>query len=228
MLILFDIDGTLLLTQGKGIQAMLRAGADVFGDPFDAQVDSAGRLDPLIMADMVAAAGVMGDAEAMLAFRRAYHRRLEEVLTPGVSEALPGVSDLLGALDGEDAVLGLVTGNLPETGLLKLERAGITTERFTIRAWADDSPHDPPARDHLPAVALARYRDAYDREADPARTVIIGDTPHDVQCAHANGLRCLGVATGKFGVDDLHRAGADHVMADLTPTAEILQWLSTP
>lgn len=228
MLILFDIDGTLLLTRGKGIQAMLRAGADVFGEPFDVTVDSAGRLDPLIMADMVLAAGADGHPDAMQAFRQAYHKRLDEILTPGVSEALPGVQDLLAALDGEDAVQGLVTGNLPETGLLKLDRAGIDTARFTIRAWATDSPHDPPARDHLPAVALERFRDAHDRDADLERTVIIGDTPHDVQCAHVNGLRCMGVATGKFGVDELRRAGADHVVADLTPTEEILRWLTTP
>lgn len=227
MLILFDIDGTLLLTRGQGIRAMLRAGADVFGEPFDPAVESAGRLDPLIMADMVLAAGVDGHPEAMEAFRRAYHARLDEVLTPGVTEALPGTQDLIDAIDAEDAVMGLVTGNLPETGLLKLDRAGFDSTKFTIRAWATDSPHEPPARDHLPAVALDRYREAHARDADLERTVIIGDTPHDVQCAHANGLRCLAVATGKFDVDELHQAGADRVVADLTPTDEIVQWLKS-
>jgi len=229
VLILFDIDATLLTTRGLGIEAMRRAAGDVFGDLGDLErVDSAGRLDPLIMSDMLAVGGLDPSPESIDAFRRAYYRRLDEILTPGVASSLPGVPELLEALASiEGVAIGLVTGNLPETGLLKLERASIDADLFTIRAWATDSPHEPPARDHLPGVALARYAEIHRRDADRALTTIIGDTPHDVQCAKAHALRCLSVSTGKFDSSSLERAGADLVVDDLSATEEILRWLKT-
>ena len=183
MLVLFDIDATLITTRGKGIEAMRQAGRDTFGEPFDVEhVDTAGRLDPLIMADMLAAAGHEVTEASINAFRDAYRRRLDEALVPGVGSPLPGVVALLDRLRlVEGLVMGLVTGNLPETGALKLQRAGLDVALFTVHAWATDSPHVPPHRDHLPGVALERYAAAAAREADRSRTWIVGDTPHDVR-----------------------------------------------
>jgi phosphoglycolate phosphatase-like HAD superfamily hydrolase len=230
MLVLFDIDATLITTEGKGIEAMRRAGRDTFGEPFEVEhVDTAGRLDPLIMADMLAAAGHEATEAAINAFRDAYRRRLDEALEPGVGRPLPGVVELLDRLRiVEGLVMGLVTGNLPETGALKLERAGIDVAQFTVHAWATDSPHTPPHRDHLPGVALERYAAATAREAERGLTWIVGDTPHDVRCARAHGLRCLAVATGRFGESDLASAGADRVVSDLRATEEIVRWLTSP
>jgi len=230
MLVLFDIDATLITTKGKGIEAMRQAGRDTFGEPFDVgHVDAAGRLDPLIMADMLAAAGHEVTEPAMNAFRDAYRRRLDQALVPGVGRPLPGVVELLDRLClVEGLVLGLLTGNLPETGTLKLERSGIDVGRFGVHAWGTDSPHRPPHRDHLPGVALERYAAASDREPDRSRTWIVGDTPHDVRCARVHGLRCLAVATGKFAEWELVAAGADRVVPDLRETDEIVGWLTSP
>ena len=82
----------------------------------------------------------------------------------------------------------------------------------------------PPCRTHLPAVGMARYRERHG-EIECERVTIIGDTPHDVACAKAHGCRCLGVATGSFSHDDLSRAGADLVLADLSGTKEVVGWL---
>jgi len=228
--VLFDIDATLLTTRGQGIRALRRAGADVFGEPFEVEhVESSGRLDPLIMLDMIEAARKRATEARLEEFRAAYLRRLDETLVPGVAGALPGVPALLEALGRiDEMVVGLVTGNLPETGLLKLERAGIDARQFEIRAWGCDSPHEPPARDHLPGVALERFLARHRREADRSVTSIVGDTPHDVACAKAHGLRCLGVSTGLFDGCSLEEAGADLVLDDLTQTDEIVQWLTKP
>lgn len=228
MLVLFDIDATLITTRGKGLEAMRRAGADTFGEPFDvAHVEASGRLDPLIMRDMVAATVREATPAQMDAFRVAYRARLEEVLEPGVAAPLAGVRELLAALELIDGlVMGLVTGNLPETGLLKLDRAGIDAEVFRVHAWGCDCPHEPPTRDHLPGVALLKYAELQGREADRALTTIVGDTPHDVACAKAHDLRCLAVATGKFDGATLAAAGADLVVDDLSDTRELVSWLT--
>lgn len=226
MLILFDIDATLLSTSGAGMRAMEAAGRELFGERCRSDgISFAGRLDPLIMRDMLVNAGVAPSRENLALFRAGYERHMGEWFRNARSgQAMPGVHPLLEGLDAIDGLtLGLLTGNFEPTGLLKLRAVGIGTERFTINAWGDDSPHDPPERTHLPPVAVGRYRQKKGR--DPQKVIIIGDTPHDVGCAKAHGHRAIGVATGKFSVDDLAKSGADHVFADLSPTEEVVRRL---
>jgi phosphoglycolate phosphatase len=133
--------------------------------------------------------------------------------------------DLLQDLEGRaGVVLGLLTGNFPETGAIKLRACGIDPDRFSLQVWGDQSPHVPPCRTHLPAVGMSRYRETHG-EIECGRVTVIGDTPHDVACALANGCRSLGVATGSFSSEELRRAGADHVVSDLSATQEIAAWL---
>lgn len=229
MLILFDVDATLITTSRTGIAAMGDAGRDLFGPSFDeTRVEYAGRLDPLIIADLHRAHGLEPDEAAMRRFRAAYLGRLEQRLSvPGLARPCPGVPELLIGLSGMDSVvLGLLTGNYPETGSVKLRAAGIDPGRFPIRVWGDESPSTPPTRADLPQVALDRYRALAGRE--PVDVVIVGDTPHDVACAKAHRCRALGVATGPFGVSALRAAGADHAVEFLTPTSEVIRWLTTP
>lgn len=232
MLILFDIDATLVTTSRAGAAAMGDAGRELFGDEFsEDRADYAGRLDPLIIADLLAAHGSDATPDAIDRFRLVYadnlRRRLAE---PGVSRSLPGVAELLASLAQQDGMtLGLLTGNYPETGRLKLETAGIDINRFDIHVWGCDSPIQPPARDHLPPVGMRLYKKVRRADLDPAQVTIIGDTVHDVRCALVNQCRALAVATGSHKADDLRRAGAHRVVDSLADTEDLVRWLiNTP
>lgn len=225
MLIFFDIDATMIRSGGVGVKAMVDAGAELYGPGFTAAgIPFAGRLDPLILAEMLELNGQRATAREMARMREVYRGHLERYLRTGVGRALPGVMTLLDALGARDEVaLGVLTGNFEETGSMKLRACGIDPERFHIRVWGDESPHEPPCRDHLPGVGIERYRARYGR--DPRGVVVIGDTPHDVSCAKAHGCRALGVATGQFSREQLAAAGADWAVEDLSGTAAVLEWL---
>jgi phosphoglycolate phosphatase-like HAD superfamily hydrolase len=222
-LILFDIDLTLLSTGGAGLNAMCEAGVRVFGRRLERRgVEFAGRLDPLILRELIASNGFDPTPDAMGDLRAAYAEMLPGFLH--ATEALPGTHALVDRLEREAGVtLGVLTGNFPETGRLKLAAAGFDPGRFTVCAWGDDSPHEPPAREHLPPVAMDRFRHA--TGAPPRETLIIGDTPHDVACALANGCRVLAVATGYTDAESLRRAGAHRVASDLSDTPAVLGWV---
>ncbi|MCW5753702.1 MAG: HAD hydrolase-like protein [Phycisphaeraceae bacterium] len=229
MLVLFDIDATLISTSGVGMRCMVEAGRGLFGPGFHADgVAFAGRLDPLIIDDLLRVNGVPGGAREREAMRLAYTDRLMQALrVPGVGRALPGVPSLLAGVERTDGMtMGLLTGNFESTGRLKLSACGIDDSRFKLCVWGDESPEDPPSREQLPGVALERYAAATGRRIDPTLAVIIGDTPHDVSCARAHGLRVIGVATGSYSTADLAGAGADRVVSDLSETARVLGWLT--
>lgn len=227
MLILFDVDATLITSGGIGIRAMGDAGRRLHGPGFSSEgVDFAGRLDPLIIADLLAANGVEVTPESFDAFRAAYRDALTARFDGGdLARTCPGVDGLLSALEerADRLTLGLLTGNFEETGTIKMQRAGLDPQRFSIRVWGDESPHRPPARDHLPCVAMERVRASWGRPARGEEVVVIGDTPHDIACARANGCRALGVATGVYSVEQL--AGADRALADLSDVEGVLAWL---
>ncbi len=228
MLILFDIDATLITTSRTGIWAMGEAGRALFGADFDENVvEYAGRLDPLIIGELLVHHGQDATPDAIARFRAAYKHHLEtRIHEPGVAQMCPGVGELLTALEHDgSATLGLLTGNYPETGAVKLRASGVDPDRFAIAAWGCDSPHHPPARQHLPPVAMRRYRERFSRDIAADRVTIIGDTPHDIACAHAHGCRALGVATGHFSVEQLFDSGADHAVGTLSNTGEVMAWL---
>lgn len=228
MLILFDIDATLLRTGGAGLRAMRAAGAALFGPKFSIEgVSFSGRLDPLILADLLRANEVEATPQNCRRMRDVYEQSLPAELgamtTPGV---LPGVNDLLGVLSRQQShVLGVLTGNFPETGRLKLRACGVKHEHFAIHVWGDDSPHEPPRRSDLPPIARQRFERQLGRAIAFEQITIIGDSPADVQCARENGCRCLGVATGQSSATELKALGAHHVVGDLTATDEIARWL---
>ena len=227
MLVLFDIDATLLTTDGAGIRAMVEVGQRLHSPGFSAEgVEFAGRLDPLILADLLAANAIDPTPEAVAALRLGYGEALAARLAPGgVSRLLPGVAELVESLaaEPERVTLGLLTGNFSETGTLKLQAAGLDPQQFPIRVWGDDSPHDPPARDHLPGVALERVSTAWGRQALGEEVVIIGDTPHDIACARAHDCRVLAVATGKFSATELSHA--DETLETLSDVEAVKRWL---
>ncbi|MAT80997.1 MAG: hypothetical protein CMJ29_05040 [Phycisphaerae bacterium] len=224
-LILFDIDGTLIRTHGAGVSGFVEAGIRVFGEDFSLDdMPLGGQLDPLILERALGRLGMVPDDVNLRAFRHHYHECLERLFKSGNHEsiAMPGVHELISQLESHAHFdLGLLTGNLAETGELKLRAAGIEIERFCIHAWGDDGE----SRDHLPPIALERWLEHRGIDRDFEHTVIIGDTIHDVQCAKANGCRVLAVCTGADDRGMLEKAGADRVVDDLSDTSDIMNWL---
>ncbi len=225
-LALFDIDATMLVTNRAGVRAMIETGEEMVGPGFHAEgVSFAGNIDPLLVEELLIRNGAEAHEGVIEEFRARYARRLESLLPRTGARALPGVAQLLDALEREDGVvLGVLTGNYPETGAMKLRAAGIDPSRFRVSVWGCDSPHRPARRTHLPGVALERCaRDVRAIGAD--RVVIIGDTPHDVACAKVIGGRALGVATGSFSTAQLSEAGADLSVETLSDTMALASWM---
>ncbi len=218
MLLLFDIDGTLLRTGGAGVSAFVEAGQHLHGPAFSLEgISLAGRLDRLILADALDAIGLASDEHTD--FLDEYCRRLQAGLAAGAweSSALPGARALVSRTHAHASwTCGLLTGNWSQTGTVKLEAAGFDMSEFAVRAWAGDAEDRPGLVD----VALGRWG-GLGKDA-----VVIGDTPHDVHCGRAHGCRTLAVTTGPCDRAELEQAGADLVVDDLADADGIMQWLS--
>ena len=222
-LVLFDIDGTILLSGGAGRRAITAALSEAVGavDAFSG-IRFDGKTDPQIVGELLAAAGHEGHDEARVAaLCERYVTLLEQELsgpTPG-TVLMPGVPELLDRLEAEDAVvLGLLTGNLARGARLKLSAAGISPDRFRVGAYGSDSAHRP----ELPAVAARRAEPYFGRIPTGQEVVIIGDTPADIYCGSGIGARALAVATGGYDVEALAACGPHAVFSDLTDTAAVL------
>ena len=219
-LLLFDLDGTLLLTHGAGRRAMERAGVQVLGERFSLDgVLISGSLDPWIFAEAVRTHGLKAPDGAHEDFKQAFHRELlHELVGPERRPtALPGILELLAQLREHPSVtLGLLTGNYPHTGSAKLRSVGIDPDWFDVTVWGDEGPD----RAALVALAIERHGEARARDV-----IIVGDTPHDVQCARAHGCRVLSVATGGYGIEVLKETGADVVIEDLADAAPLWQMI---
>ena len=223
VLVLFDIDGTLLDTQEAGVLAYVEAGGEVFGAEFSfVDIPLQGKLDHENYAEAVArhCEGV-DHLEHEARFRRAYGEALGRIADEcGGFPPCPGIASLLDRLHEDDRFeVGLLTGNWEDTGRLKIRRAGLDDTLFDCNAFADDGAH----RDDLVPVARARFQSRHGHE--PQRIVVIGDTPRDIRCALAGEAIPLGVATGIFPVDRLEAEGAALAVATLEDTAGILDWL---
>jgi phosphoglycolate phosphatase-like HAD superfamily hydrolase len=239
LLLLFDIDGTLIRTRGAGMRALEDAAREAHGPHLSAAgIDFAGALDPIIIARMLAAAGIEPTPAALAAVRERYPAHLARHLAarpahprgsvdPDTTGALPGVHDLLRILTTTRPhyTLGLLTGNLEEGARLKLAHCGIDHDAFTIRVYGDDSPHAPPLRHHLTPIAIDRHHQSCGLRLAARHVLIIGDTAHDIACATTHGARSLGVTTGGHTRAQLQAAGADRVVDTLQDTASLLQWI---
>lgn len=208
VLLLFDIDGTLLLKAAAAHrEALLTALKEVHHvDPPNGRLETAGRTDGEIARCILLGAGV--DARAIddraadvrEAACAAYARLCPDDLAAHVAPGVPDVLDELAADGGH--TISLVTGNLEPIARLKLARAGIG--RFFPRGQGGFG-SDSEDRAALPAVARRRAG-ANHRPHPRADTVVIGDTPLDIRCAQADGVRCIGVATGEYRRDALAEA----------------------
>ena len=224
-LLLFDIDGTLLLSGGAGIRAMTRAFEEVFDvrEAF-AGSDVAGRTDRFILSGALTRAGLPDTPEQHQLFREAYVPRLrEEILKPATGRygLMPGIQALLDRLRDEGSVhFALLTGNYQSAAYVKLGHFGIEGF-FEWGAFGEESTE----RDELARIALRRAEARGLPATAREQSVVIGDTPHDVACARAIGARVLAVATGNYSEDDLRASGADVALPDLSDTDGALRAL---
>jgi phosphoglycolate phosphatase-like HAD superfamily hydrolase len=223
-LVLFDIDGTLLScgSQTRGIFA--QALTDVFGTCGEAdRFDFTGRTDPGIVLDLITGAGVPEAEvrEKLPRMRELYTGRLEAALDREGMRLLPGVMEILERLEArEDVTLALLTGNWRPGAHTKLSRFDLN-RFFPFGAFGCDGVD----RSELPPVALDRAELAVGRRFQPEETLIVGDSVHDVSCAHAHGIPCLAVLTGRTRAEVLRAAGADWIIEDLRQAASAVPWL---
>jgi phosphoglycolate phosphatase-like HAD superfamily hydrolase len=226
-LVLFDIDGTLLVTAGAGRRAITQALREHVQDAaaFD-RISFGGKTDPQIVRELLLDAGhpAADDQDLIGRVCRDYVTFLEvELQQPGTRVTLmPGVLPLLERLEQESqVVLGLLTGNVREGARLKLKRGGIEPEIFRVGAFGSDSGHRP----DLPAIAAQRAAGHFGEPPSGHRVVIIGDTPADMTCGIGIGARAVGVATGSFSLAALESAGAHAAFSDLSDTERVVEAL---
>jgi phosphoglycolate phosphatase-like HAD superfamily hydrolase len=227
VLVLFDIDGTLIDAHGLGRRTFETALGEAAGRPVAAGgVPFAGRTDPAIAADMLRAAGITDDELPEVLSRGLAHFA---ALMLAASESapvsrLPGVEAMLERLEAAHGVsLGLLTGNMEVSAFAKLRAAGL--ERFFgFGAFGSDD------RDRyaLPKIALGRARSLLGVDLDPASAVIVGDTPHDVGCGRGAGMKTVAVCTGPVSRAELEASGPDLLLDDLRDAAPFYRFLDLP
>jgi phosphoglycolate phosphatase len=216
-LLLFDIDGTLLSTNGLAGRALGRAMREVYGTagPIDT-FSWSGKTDPQIVRELLSAAGLPPE-DIRSGLPRALARyllHLEEALVPGSVQVLPGVIEILEELRRRgDVAVGLLTGNIAGGARIKLT-AGDLAHHFTVGAFGSDDED----RDRLVPVARRRARARFHDDFPGSRTIVVGDAEADIRCARAGDARAVAVASGWTGRD---------VLAALAPNV-LLDSLATP
>jgi phosphoglycolate phosphatase len=212
-ILLFDIDGTLITSGGAGAVAWRRAFQELHGIPADiGKFTDAGMPDPDVGARTFEA--VLGRKASPVELAQLLQRRLEH-LPEAVAESegyrvLPGVPERLRQLSRAGHLLGLITGNGDGAAYVKLAR-GDLMRWFTFGAYASAG-LDRPA---IVRQAVQRGEALLGQDVPNADIYVIGDTPLDVEAAHAVGCTAIAVATGHYDAAALRAAGADHVIATL-------------
>jgi phosphoglycolate phosphatase-like HAD superfamily hydrolase len=219
-LLLWDIDGTLILSDGAGERALLAALCDEFGITGTlAGIELGGRTDPWIARQILRAHGLPASPAAIRRYLDAYLAALPAELARARARVLPGIRELLprvAALPG--IAQALLTGNLRRGAEIKLSHHGLW-EHFPFGAFSDDSE----TRNDLGPHALRRALAHHAVEFAPARVFVIGDTPHDIACGKIFGAQTIALATGGWSVDELRAHQPTAVFADLSDPAPFLR-----
>ena len=231
LLVLWDIDYTLVNARGVGSELYTKVFTGLYGRPLPQPGSMAGRTDRAIAREVLALAGLDGHDgtdgldQQLLVFQAAlndtapaFAARARQVVTalPGASAALAGLAALA---PGQGPVQSLLTGNIRPMAEIKLAAAGLT-RHLDLEVGSYGDQHE--IRAELVAPARAAAAAAYGQDFGGTATVLIGDTPLDVAAALATGARAVGVATGHFSTADLTAAGAHAVLPDLTGTAAVV------
>jgi phosphoglycolate phosphatase len=211
--ILFDIDGTLIDTGGAGAASWRLAFDELYGIPADiGQFTDAGMTDPDVGRKTFVA--VLGREPERKEFTRLMERRLyylhQTVAESKGYRVLPGVDVLLPKLITDGYLTGLVTGNVEAAAHIKLHRANLN-RFFSFGGYGSDS-ND---RAEVTRVAIKRAAWVFGGDVTAQQAISLGDTPRDADAAHAAGIKCIGVASGHFDVQQLRDGGADYVIGSL-------------
>lgn len=211
--VLFDIDGTLIVTGGAGGRAWQRAFDELYGvDANVAEHTDAGMTDPeiakIIFREVV---GREGSAEERAKAIGRYLRHLPETVAESEGyRVMPGIEGLLDRLIDDGLLLGIVTGNIEAAAHIKLARANLN-RFFTFGGYGSDSAD----RTEVTVAALARGSLVSGGALADGACLAVGDTPRDVKAGHGAGIAVVGVATGSYTVEQLREAGADFALADV-------------
>jgi phosphoglycolate phosphatase len=209
--VLFDIDGTLLVTGGAGAVAWQRAFEELHG--VEANIDEhteAGMTDPEIAAIVFhEVIGREGAPEERAKAIGCYLKHLPDTVAESSGyRVMPGIEKLLDRLIDDGVLLGLVTGNIEAAAHIKLARAHLN-RFFSFGGYGSDSPD----RTEVTKAALQRAELVSGGTLIDGACIAVGDTPRDVKAGHGAGIKVVGVATGKYSVDELSEAGADWALA---------------
>jgi phosphoglycolate phosphatase-like HAD superfamily hydrolase len=211
---LFHSDGPLLISGGAGPASWRLAFDELYGIPADiGKFTDTGMTDPDVGRKTFEA--VLNRKPERKEFTRLLERRLfylhQTVADSKDYRVLAGVAELLPKLIDDGYLLGLVTGNLEAAAHIKLHRARLN-RFFSFGGYGSDSTD----RGQLTRIALKRATLVYGEPVTPEQAIVVGDTPHDVDGAHAAGMACVGVGSHHYTVDQLRAAGADYAIASLT------------
>lgn len=222
ILVLFDIDGTLISNSNAGIQAYIAAIEHCCGVKValgDYVTD--GKTDLMIMGELMKRHGIDTDSVDMNRLIDAYLSALPSKLTQDSGFILPGVIELLIELsEDQEFIVGLATGNLEDGAREKLSVHDLY-KYFTVGGYGSDAAD----RSKMIAAGIAK---AKAQTKNPIRKiVVIGDTPMDISAGKDNEAIVIAVATGKFGMQELERLGADYTISDLKDTKSIIAILSS-
>ena len=217
-LILWDVDGTLLRTDGIAAEAMRAAIREVVGSTAPlARTTYAGKTDWQIIRESLPTLAPTEISARLHEFAAAYLARLEaqrEALVAR-SQLFPGVAAILAALGGA-ARQAPLTGNLAAVARLKLECVGLLPFLdLAAGAYGDDHHHRPA----LVPIAAARAAQRYGHSFTGRQVIVVGDTPYDIDCGRANGARTVAVATGPYSLAELQAHDPDVLLPDLADTA---------
>ena len=215
-LVLFDIDGTILTARGAGRRALAAALNEVYGTAGDIErYDLRGRTDPRIVFDLMEGAGLAREAvrERLDACFEVYARGLAVEVGDGSGVVThPGIADLVRRLAGTpEALVGLLTGNIEAGARIKLAPTGLQPY-FRLGAYGSDHLD----RRQLPSLAARRAQALTGHSFRPEKVLVIGDTPHDIECARHFGAVAIAVATGQYGRDELEAERPDLLFDDFS------------
>lgn len=224
-LLLFDIDGTLIRSQGAGRETLAYALEEVFGTTGPlAEYHMSGKTDPRIVMDLMTAVGFKPE-EISSKLPQVYElmaAKGREIFPHREMHACPGVPELLSTLKHHDSVvLGLLTGNAQLTAPIKLIAADIDPTQFKVGVYGSEALD----RNHLPAIGIARANQLTGYEFSGYNTTVIGDTPADILCARAGKVTAVAVASGWHSTATLAKYQPDHLFENLTDTQMVLETL---
>ena len=217
LLVLWDVDYTLVSADGLGTRLYEAVFGEMFGRELTAVAPKAGRTDRAIIGDTLALAGVSRDQ--VDAFLAALARVAADGTVRGQVRPMAGASSAIAALASSGIRQSVLTGNVRPLAALKLARAGLS-DHLDLDVGAYGDAHE--VRAELVTVARDAARQVYRVDFSGTSTVLVGDTPLDVEAALATGSRVVAVATGSYSAAELAAAGADVILADLTDTARVL------